>query len=75
MGQNNSCENCLHAIVDLNDKALVYKCRRFPPQVVGGVVQSQMGVGFMAQASFPQVGKNDLCGEYAEKPPTIKMIN
>jgi hypothetical protein len=73
--QNSTCEHCVYCVADMDNKALVFKCRRYPPQCVGGVVQSQMGMGFASQSLFPQVNKNDSCGEFLAKPPALKLLS
>lgn len=67
MSLNNTCENCIHAVVDLNNKELVYKCRRYPPTSFAIPQQSAMGVGIAFITAFPQVSKNDRCGEHIAK--------
>ena len=67
MSSNNTCETCIHCVADLTNKELVFKCRRYPPSVHAFPQQTAMGVGLATISAYPQVGKNDRCGEYQGK--------
>lgn len=67
----NSCENCVHCVADLTDKQLNFKCRRYPPQTHVVPVQHMGQVGMQVMTLYPQVTKNDICGEFVSKPPVI----
>ena len=74
--KNNVCEHCQFCVADMNQKQLIYKCTRFPPNVSAVTVQGPMGqTGLQMMSMRPQVNQQDTCGEFKDKPPTIKMIN
>lgn len=62
-------------MANMDNKALVYNCKRYPPIATALPAQGPMGqVGISVMNIRPTVNPKDFCGEYHEKPVSLKLI-
>jgi hypothetical protein len=74
------CGNCAMALISdgpfdaaTGENVKIYQCRRYPPSVISVIQQDPVSGQAVqaAQAIFPQVGANWVCGEHHTGMPVI----
>lgn len=76
MGKNNdSCEVCKYCVSSMENRQLVYMCKRYPPTTLAISGVDAMGrAGISIMNVRPQVQLNDTCGEFTLAEPKISLV-
>jgi hypothetical protein len=69
MHASSGCDVCKFCglLSNIGSKELTFVCRRNPPTVNSALVMRTQGPAWQAVTSWPQVSKNDWCGEFVAK--------